>query len=144
MTGKDPAFSFLIRWIQYIVVKNNVWPSPKPMLFITIADRNLKKGRIDSAEYYINKANNLIKPLDAPMEGRCNVLKGLWKLYIAKKEYGKSLQYLFKALTIAKKMSFKIREKESYKLIYEAYRGEKNIEKGKTNIFLSILHLMIV
>jgi len=126
---KRSSFLFLNQMDSVYSCEKKCMASPKPMLFITIVDRNLKKGRIDSAEYYINKANNLIKPLDAPMEGRFNVLKAYAKLYIAKKEYGKSLQYLFKALTIAEKMSFKTRERQSYKLIYEAYGGEKNIEK---------------
>lgn len=126
---KRSSFKFLNQMDSVYSYEKKCMTSPKPMLFITIADRNLEKGRIDSAEYYINKANNLAKSLNAPMEGKCNVLMAYGKLYIVKKEYGKSLQYLFKALTIAKKMSFKTRERESYKLIYEAYGGEKNIEK---------------
>jgi|GEM_PF-1657334 len=126
---KRSSFQFLNQMDSVYSCEKKCMTSPRPKLFLTIADRNFENGRIDSAEYYINKANNLIKSLNAPMEGRCNVLKAYGKLYIAKKEYGKSLQYLFKALTIAKKMRFKTKERESYKLIYEAYRGEKNIEK---------------
>lgn len=131
---KRSSFQFLNQMDSVYSYEKKCMTSPKPMLFITIADRSLEKGRIDSAEYYINKANNLAKSLNAPMEGKYNVLMAYGKLYIAKKEYGKSLQYLFKALTIAKKMGFKNRERESYKLIYEAYRGEKNL--GKENEYL--------
>ena len=126
---KRSSFQFLNQMDSVYSCEKKCMTSPRPMLYITIANRNLEKGRIDSAEYYINKANNLVKSLNASMEGRCNVLKAYGKLYIAKKEYGKSLQYLFEALKICKKMSLKNRERESYKLIYEAYRGEKNIEK---------------
>ena len=131
---KRDSFQFLNQMDSVYSYEKKCMTSPKPMLFITIADRNLEKGRIDSAEYYINKADNLAKSLNAPMEGKYNVLMAYGKLYLVKKEYGKSLNYLLKALKISKKMGFKNRERESYKLIYEAYRGEKNL--GKENEYL--------
>lgn len=126
---KRSSFQFLNQMDSVYSCEKKCMASPKPMLFITIANRNLEKGRIDSAEYYINKAHDLVKPLNAPMEGRCNVLMAYGKLYVAKKEYAKSLKYLFNALTISKKMKFKTKERESYKLIYEAYKGQKNLKK---------------
>ncbi|GAA5095526.1 hypothetical protein GCM10023210_28380 [Chryseobacterium ginsengisoli] len=103
--------------------------SPMPMLYITIASRHLDKGEIDSAKYYTDKANDLVLAKKAPIEGKSNVLRAYGKLYIKKKEYDKALKCLFESLEITKKMNFKKRDLESYKLIYEAYKGQNDLQK---------------
>lgn len=103
--------------------------SPMPMLYITIASRHLDKGDIDSAEYYTNKANDLVLAKKAPIEGKSNVLRAYGKLYIKQKKYDKALKCLFESLEITKKMNFKKRDLESYKLIYEAYKSKNDIQK---------------
>ncbi|WP_294276368.1 hypothetical protein [uncultured Chryseobacterium sp.] len=132
---KRSSFEFLNQMDSVYSYERKCMVSPKPMLFITIANRHLEKGRVDSAEYFIDMANNLVKSVNAPMEGKCNVLKAYGRLYILRKQYEKSLQYLFEALKISKKMHLKNREREVYKLIYEAYRGQNNIEKENEYLF---------
>jgi len=108
--------------------------SPTPMLFITIANRHLKKGKIDSSEYYINKANDLILAKKAPIEGKANLLRAFAELSITKKEYEKALGYLFESLRITQNMDFKKRNLKVYKLISEVY---KNLNKpDKENEYL--------
>lgn len=102
--------------------------NPRPMLFIAIAERHLKKGRTDSAEYYIGKANNIVLASKAPFEGKGNVSRAYGELYLHKKEYEKSLKYLLASLKISQKLNFKNRELECYQLIYQVYRSKKDIE----------------
>lgn len=103
--------------------------SPKPMLFITISGRHLNKNQIDSAEYYIQKANELVMAKKAPIEGKSNVLRAYGKLYIKKGKYETALKYLSQSLEITHKMHFKKRDLETYKLMCEAYKGLNNIQK---------------
>ncbi|WP_223609332.1 LuxR C-terminal-related transcriptional regulator [Chryseobacterium sp. OSA05B] len=102
---------------------------PKPMLFITIAKRHLKNGSIDSADFYVRKANDLLLTKKVPIEGKANVLRAFGELSIAKKEYKKALVYLNESLEITEKMGFKKRNLEAYKLITDAYRYLHNTEK---------------
>ncbi|PWN57557.1 hypothetical protein [Chryseobacterium viscerum] len=102
--------------------------APRPMLYITIAQRHLKKGRMDSAKYFIDKANDIMLSSKGTVEAKCNVLRAYGELYIERKEYQKSLQYLLKSLKISIRMRFKKREKECYKLISQAYRGKNDLK----------------
>jgi len=97
--------------------------SPTPMLFITIAERHFKLNNIDSAEFYINKANELLTTRQIPIEGKANVLRAFGKLNIEKKNYNKALNYLFSSLNITSKAQLGKGTLESYKLIAEAYNG---------------------
>ncbi|MGE8533557.1 MAG: hypothetical protein ACN6OJ_03095, partial [Chryseobacterium sp.] len=97
--------------------------SPMPMLYITIAERHFKLHNIDSAEFYINKANELLTTQQIPIEGKANVLRAFGKLNIEKKNYHNALKYLFSSLKITSKAQLGKRTLESYKLIAEAYRG---------------------
>ncbi|MCC3215617.1 hypothetical protein LIV57_10130 [Chryseobacterium sp. X308] len=103
--------------------------SPMPMLFITIANRHFQKKNIDSAEFYINKANELLFKKEIPIEGKANVLRAFGKLYIRKKQYAKALNYLFNSLEITTKANLRKRNLESYELISEAYKGLNDKEK---------------
>lgn len=103
--------------------------SPRPMLFITIAKRHLKNNDIDSADYYIRKANDLLLDRTVPIEGKANVLRAFGELFIAKKQYKKALIYLNESLEITQKMSFKKRSLETYKLMSLAYRKLHHTEK---------------
>lgn len=109
--------------------------SPRPILYITIAQRHLNHKNIDSAEFYINKAKALLIKKGSPFEGKSNVLRAFGELYIAKKDNAKALDYLFASLAISQKMGFKTRTLETYKLISDAYKNLNNIEKG--NEFLA-------
>ncbi|AKK74678.1 hypothetical protein OK18_20540 [Chryseobacterium gallinarum] len=103
--------------------------SPMPMLYITIANRHFKNGNIDSAEYYINKANQLLLIKNIPVEGKANVLRAYGKLNIEKKEYNKSLQYLLESLAITQRSGFRKRTLETYKLLATAYKHLNNMQK---------------
>ncbi|SHL75168.1 regulatory protein, luxR family [Chryseobacterium carnipullorum] len=103
--------------------------SPRPMLFITIAKRHLKRDDIDSADYYIRKADDLLLTRKVPIEGKANVLRAFGELSIAKKQYKKALIYLNESLEITQKMGFKKRNLETYKLLSVAYRNLHLTEK---------------
>ncbi|PRB06093.1 hypothetical protein CQ046_02655 [Chryseobacterium sp. MYb7] len=103
--------------------------SPMPMLFITIANRHFQKQNIDSAEFFINKANDLLLVKEIPIEGKANVLRAFGKLNIKKKHYDKALSYLFNSLKITSKANLRKRNLESYELISEAYKGLNDKEK---------------
>lgn len=102
---------------------------PKPMLYIDIAERHLKRRNIDSAEYYVNKANDLMLSSKNLVEGKANVLRAYGELYIAKGENEKALKFLFESLAITKKMGNKRRNLEAYKLIAEAYKSINDVQK---------------
>lgn len=126
---KRSSFEFLNQMDSVYSNERKCMASPMPMLYITIASRHLKKGALDSAEYYTNKANELVLAKKAPVEGKSNVLRAYGSLYIKKGEYEKALRYLFQSLEITKKMHFKKRELATYKLICEAYKGMSDIRK---------------
>ncbi|WP_223609331.1 LuxR C-terminal-related transcriptional regulator [Chryseobacterium sp. OSA05B] len=113
---------------------------PKPMLFITIARRHLRNGDIDSADYYVRKANDLLLTKKVPIEGKANVLRAFGELFIAKKEYKKALVFLFESLKITQKSGFKKRNLETYKLISNSYRYLHNTEK-ENEYLLKYVHL---
>ncbi|UTX49028.1 hypothetical protein [Chryseobacterium sp. MA9] len=96
--------------------------SPMPMLYITIAERHFKLKNIDSAEYYINKANNLLYTRKIPIEGKANVLRAFGKLNIEKRNYSKALDYLLSSVNITSKAHLENGTLESYKLIAEVYK----------------------
>lgn len=102
---------------------------PTPMLYIDIAERHLKSKNIDSAEYYVNEANNLALSTKNLFEGKSNVLRAYGELYIAKGENERALKFLFESLAITKEMGNKRRNLEAYKLIAEAYKNINDIEK---------------
>ncbi|WP_312301703.1 LuxR C-terminal-related transcriptional regulator [Chryseobacterium sp.] len=103
--------------------------SPMPMLYITIANRHFKNNNIDSAEYYINKANHLLLIKKIPVEGKANVLRAYGRLNIEKKEYNKSLQYLLESLTITHGAGLRKRTLETYKLLAIVYKRLNNLQK---------------
>ncbi|WP_313090276.1 transcriptional regulator [Chryseobacterium flavum] len=103
--------------------------SPIPMLYIDIAERHFKSHNIDSAEYYINKANDLQLTKQITLEGKANILRAFGRLNIEKKNYDRALNYLLGSLKITEKANLKGRDLESYKLIAEAYKGLNDLEK---------------
>ncbi|MFP8892199.1 MULTISPECIES: hypothetical protein [Chryseobacterium] len=103
--------------------------SPMPMLYITIANRHFKNNNIDSAEYYINKANHLLLIKKIPVEGKANVLRAYGRLNIEKKEYNKSLQYLLESLAITHGAGLRKRTLETYKLLAIVYKRLNNLQK---------------
>lgn len=126
---KRSSFEFLGMMDSVYSNERKCMRSPMPMLYITIAQRHFKSHNIDSAEYYINKANDLLSTKKIPAEGKANVLRAFGQLYIEKKEYKTSIDYLLKSLAITQKSRLRKRTLESYKLIAEAYRGLKHQEK---------------
>ncbi|WP_343610771.1 hypothetical protein [Chryseobacterium oranimense] len=126
---KRSSFEFLGMMDSVYSNERKCMRSPMPMLYITIAQRHFKSHNIDSAEYYINKADSLLSVKKIPVEGKANVLRAFGQLYIEKKDYKTSIDYLLKSLAITQKAHLRKRTLDSYKLIAEAYRGLKNHEK---------------
>lgn len=126
---KRSSFEFLGIMDSVYSNEKKCMKSPMPMLYIDIAQRHFKNKDIDSAEYYINKANDLLFTKQITIEGRANVLRAFGQLYIEKENYQLSLDYLLKSLAITQKAHLGKRNIESYKLIAAAYHGLKNPEK---------------
>ncbi|MGG1923621.1 hypothetical protein AB1278_17530 [Chryseobacterium sp. NRRL B-14798] len=101
--------------------------SPTPMLFVEIADKHIALNQLDSAKYYLKKAETLRQA--ASSEGKSNVLRGYGKLYLAKKEYSKALASLFSSLKISKRAGLKKRDQTTYKLLAETYKELHNVHK---------------
>ncbi|WP_165601912.1 LuxR C-terminal-related transcriptional regulator [Chryseobacterium contaminans] len=126
---KRSCFHFLGLMDSVYSNERKCMKSPMPMLFITIAGRHFQNKNIDSAEYYINKANHLLLTKKNPLEGKANVLRAYGRLYIEKKDYKKSLHYLLNSLEITRKSGFRKRTLETYKLLATAYKCLYNIQK---------------
>lgn len=126
---KRSCFRFLGLMDSVYSNERKCMKSPMPMLFITIADRHFKNKNIDSAEYYINKANRLLLTKKIPLEGKANVLRAYGRLCIEKKDYNKSLRYLLESLEITRKSGLRKRTLETYKLLATAYKCLYNMQK---------------
>ncbi len=100
-----------------------------PMLYVTIANRHLKKGYVDSAKYFIDKANKMSLAKDASNKDKSIVLQAYGKVYIKKGENKKALKYLFQSLELTKNKNFYKVDLETYKLLYEAYGNLDNLQK---------------
>ncbi|MFP3591488.1 transcriptional regulator [Chryseobacterium sp. SIMBA_038] len=126
---KRSSFEFLGLMDSVYSNEKKCMKSPMPMLYIDIAQRHFKNKNIDSAEYYINKANNLLSTKQITIEGKSNVLRAFGELYLEKKNYKLSLDYLIKSLAITQKAHLGKRNLESYKLMAAVYHGLKDPEK---------------
>ncbi|MCT2409465.1 hypothetical protein NZD88_18090 [Chryseobacterium antibioticum] len=126
---KRSSFEFLGMMDSVYSIEHKCMRSPMPMLYITIAERHYKDHNIDSAEYYINKANDLLFTKQISLEGKANVLRAFGRLNIEKRNYGEALDYLLNSLKITQKTKLRSRDLESYKLIAEAYKGLNNLDK---------------
>ncbi|MDP9959123.1 helix-turn-helix transcriptional regulator [Chryseobacterium lathyri] len=125
---KRSSFEFLGMMDSVYSTEHKCMRSPMPMLYITIAERHYKDHNIDSAEYYVNKANNLLFTKQIPLEGKANILRAFGRLNIEKRNYGKALDYLLSSLKITQKAKLRSRDLESYKLIAEAYKGLNKLD----------------
>ncbi|WP_241330625.1 hypothetical protein [Chryseobacterium arthrosphaerae] len=126
---KRSCFSFLGMMDSVYSNERKCMKSPMPMLYITIADRHFKNKNIDSAEYYINRANQLLFKKKIPVEGKANVLRAYGRLNIEKKEYARSLEYLLQSLEITQVSGFRKRTLETYRLLAIAYKGLHDLHK---------------
>lgn len=126
---KRSSFEFLGMMDSVYSTEHKCMRSPMPMLYSTIAERHYKDHNIDSAEYYVNKANNLLFTKQISLEGKANVLRAFGRLNIEKQNYGKALDYLLNSLKITQKAKLKSRDLQSYKLIAEAYKGLNKLDK---------------
>ncbi|NML71546.1 hypothetical protein HHL23_17315 [Chryseobacterium sp. RP-3-3] len=126
---KRSSFEFLGMMDSVYSTEHKCMKSPTPMLYINIAERHFKSHNIDSAEYYINKANELLFTKQIPLEGKANILRAFGRLNIEKHNYNKALDYLLSSLKITNKANLRSRDLKSYKLIAEAYKGLNELDK---------------
>lgn len=126
---KRSCFSFLGKPDSVYSNERKCMESPMPMLYITIAERHFRNKNIDSAEYYINKANDLLVTKNISPEGKANVLRAYGRLSIEKRECDKSLPYLSESLAITQAHHFRKRTLETYKLLAAAYKCISDVSK---------------
>ncbi|MFP3593498.1 tetratricopeptide repeat protein [Chryseobacterium sp. SIMBA_038] len=102
--------------------------SPEPLIYITIASRNLDEKKPDSTKYYLDKAMTIVDKSSVYQKGR--ILFNYGRLYTEKKEYEKALGYYMQALEIFEKMKSKDGQRMTYKLISETYSSLNNNDKS--------------
>lgn len=109
------------------IVKKRMQLRVQPLTYIYIAEKFLKNKKLDSTEYYLNKASQLSG--DFSLYQQSMILLTFGKLYTQKKEYEKALEYYLKSLSISKQISRKSDIKNAYKLISDTYHSLENYEK---------------
>lgn len=106
---------------------------PNPITAANIASYFIthKKDEIDSAKYYLDAGNDLIKTNAFDTYQNLIVLKKYGNFYVEKKEYAKALNYYLQSLAIADKIKKKDERKYLFKLISNTYKSLNNEEKAK-------------
>ncbi|MCS3529909.1 tetratricopeptide repeat protein [Chryseobacterium sp. JUb7] len=99
----------------------------QPLTFVYIAEKHLKNKKLDTAEYYLNKAANLAG--DFSLYQKSITLFTFGKLYTEKQEYEKALSYYQQSLEISEQLSRKTDIKSAYKVISDTYKHLNNVEK---------------
>lgn len=102
--------------------------SPEPLIYITIANRNLAEKKPDSTKYYLDKAMAIADRYSVYEKGR--LLLNYGQLYTEKKEYEKALDYYIQSLAIFEKMKSKFDRRINYKLISDTYTALHNDDKA--------------
>lgn len=98
-------------------------------LYVAIAERNLDSKKIDSTEYYLNKALQLYKKSTARQQAV--VLRTFGKMYVERKDNKKALDYFFRSLELSQKLGLKKVSLETYKEIYETYKSMDEVDHEK-------------
>lgn len=102
--------------------------SPEPLIYVTIANRNLQEKKPDSTLYYLDKAMAIVDQYSVYEKGK--ILLSYGRLYSEKKEYNKALDYYMQSLDIFEKMKSKSDKRTAYKQISETYISLKNDHKA--------------
>lgn len=97
-------------------------------LYVSLAERNLKGKKLDSAEYYLSLADSFFNKV--PAESKSRILLSYGELYFEKKEYEEALKYYFQSLELVRKIGLKKSERVTYQHIYEAYKKQNDIERA--------------
>lgn len=87
-----------------------------------------KNIHLDSAEYYLNKADQLSE--NGNLYNKGEILMNYGDLYMTKGDYKKALDYYFQALSLYQKMKHKIKQKDLNRRISDAYKAMGEIEKS--------------
>lgn len=103
--------------------------SPEPLLYCTIALRNLDEKKPDSAKYYLDKASAIVDRFSAYEKAKVQLEYG--RLYTYKKDYEKALPYYLQAIAIFDKMKSKFDRRETYKHISETYTSLHDDDKAE-------------
>ncbi|WP_394665075.1 hypothetical protein [uncultured Chryseobacterium sp.] len=99
----------------------------QPLTYVYTAERFLSLKKLDSAEYYLNKALKISDQYSLYQKSMTFYAFG--KLYFLKKDYDKALDFFNKSLVIAQKLSRKNDEKNIYKFVSEVYEKLGDISK---------------
>jgi len=102
--------------------------SPEPLIYITIANRNLEEKKPDSTKYYLDKAMAIVDKFSIYEKGKLLFIYG--QLYTEKKEYEKALDYYIQSLAIFEKMKSKFDRRITYKLISDTYTALNDSDKA--------------
>ncbi|GEN74034.1 tetratricopeptide repeat protein [Chryseobacterium lathyri] len=96
----------------------------------------MKKKRLDSAEFYINKAFIELRNSNGPIEDHPLYAMGMLKL--EKRQYEKALYFFFEAVSEKKKINPHADVSYLYQSIAKAYSGMHDVEKEKEYLVRSI------
>ncbi|WP_139422261.1 tetratricopeptide repeat protein [Chryseobacterium mulctrae] len=84
---------------------------------------------LDSAEYYLNLGEQFVKKGNVPLYQICILKRNYGRYYFEKKEYQKAISFYEESLAIAKELNKPQDVRDTYKLLYEAYKTVKNEKK---------------
>jgi tetratricopeptide (TPR) repeat protein len=99
----------------------------QPLTYVYMAENFIKNKKIDSAEYYLNKAQQMNG--DFSFYQKSMTLLAFGKLHTERKDYEKALDYYLRSLAISQQISRKSDIKNAYKLISETYKSLDDNEK---------------
>ncbi|WP_419868603.1 tetratricopeptide repeat protein [Chryseobacterium sp. CT-SW4] len=108
--------------------KKRLTLSPQPLTYVHIAEQQIKNKKLDSAEFYLNKAANLPNGYRSPYQ-KSMTLMGFGKLYTKKGNYEKALEFYLSSLKISEQLNRKDDIKNAYKFISDTYKSLNNTEK---------------
>lgn len=104
-TWKIGNFEELKYWFLEFYQRKRLELTAQPLTFVYIAEKHLKNKKLDTAEYYLNKAANLAG--DFSLYQKSITLFTFGKLYTEKQEYEKALSYYQQSLEISEQLSRK-------------------------------------
>lgn len=87
------------------------------------------KKNLDSAKYYLDLGDHFALNGNTPLFQICVLKRNYGRFYFEKKEYQKAISFYEESLAIAKELNKPQDVRDTYKLLYEAYKTVKNEKK---------------
>ncbi|WP_179473319.1 tetratricopeptide repeat protein [Chryseobacterium sp. H1D6B] len=103
--------------------------SSEPLIYVKIANKFIRdKKHLDSAAYYLNKANSGVDKY--PVEQKAAVLLNFGHLYMTQGDNEKALENYLQALAVYQKIKNAVEIRNTYSYIADSYKSLNNPEKA--------------